>query len=95
MKKTEMKAEKMKTAAKTKQPFRRESLLEFLCIVPALILIIAIAYYPIVDLFRISFTNWNLIKPHYDYVGLTNWKWLFEQAQYNHVFESFVVMPSL
>lgn len=71
--------------------FRKESLYEFLCCVPALALIILIAYYPIAELLRISFTNWNLINPNYQYVGLENWKWLIETIQQNHVLDSFIV----
>lgn len=56
---------------------------------PAMALILLVAYYPIVELIRISFTDWNLIRPTYTYVGLTNWKWLFETWQYNHVLNSF------
>ena len=66
-----------------------ESFQEFLCCVPAMALILLVAYYPIVELIRISFTDWNLIRPTYTYVGLTNWKWLFETWQYNHVLNSF------
>lgn len=70
----------------TKQNFR-----EFLCVVPALLLIVLIAYYPISDLFRVSLTNWNMIKPNYEYVGLTNWKWLIDTWEMNHVLDSFLV----
>lgn len=33
-------------------------------------------YYPIVEVIRISFTNWDLLKPDYDYVGFKNYEWL-------------------
>ncbi len=68
----------------------KKSILEFMCCVPALILILILYYYPIIELFRISFTDWNLIKKDYQYVGLTNWKWLVENISRNHVLESFV-----
>lgn len=71
--------------------FRKESLYEFLCCVPALILIILIAYYPSAELFRISLTDWNLIKRDYHYVGLTNWIWLVDTIKQNHVLDSFAV----
>lgn len=50
---------------------------DFLCVLPAILLLIVTNYYPIVDLIRVSFTDWNLIKDNYSYVGLKNWKWLF------------------
>lgn len=56
---------------------RRERLKDFLCVVPALIFLIIFVYYPIVHLLKISFTDWNLIKDSYKYVGLKNYKWLF------------------
>lgn len=86
MKKISMRSE---PTAKRRRKFRMESFQEFLCCVPAMALILLVAYYPIVGLIRISFTDWNLIRPTYTYVGLTNWKWLFETWQYNHVLNSF------
>ena len=59
-----------------KRKYTKQNFLEFLCVVPALALILLTAYFPIADLFRISLTNWNMLKPTYEYVGLTNWKWL-------------------
>ena len=66
-------------AARTKTPNyrRREKAKDFLCTVPALGFFAAFVYYPIIDLFRISFTNWNLIRDNYKYVGLKNYTWLF------------------
>jgi len=50
---------------------------DFLCVLPALIFFFIFVYYPILDLFNISFTNWNLIRDDYKYVGIKNYKWLF------------------
>lgn len=54
-----------------------DHLKDFGCTVPALVLIVLFTYWPIVQLVRISFTDWNLLNDHYNYVGLKNWKWLF------------------
>ena len=54
----------------------REKFKDFLCTAPALAFFSVFVYYPVVELFRIGFTNWNLIKDNYKYVGLKNWKWL-------------------
>ncbi|MCX7027507.1 MAG: sugar ABC transporter permease [Spirochaetes bacterium] len=62
---------------------RREKIKDFLCVAPALGFFLVFVYYPIVDLFRIGFTNWNLIKDSYKYVGLKNWKWLFAGSGFN------------
>lgn len=76
---------------KKKRKYTKQNFLEFLCVVPALVLIVVVAYYPVADLIRISFTDWNMIRPTYQYVGFTNWKWLINTWDMNHVFDSFVV----
>ena len=62
---------------------RRERIKDFLFVLPALIFFGIFVYYPVAELFRISFTNWNLIKPNYDYVGLKNYIWLFEGSGFD------------
>lgn len=70
-----------KIQSKSKKKINKSKILsqlkDFSCTVPALIFLIVFTYYPIFELLRISFTNWNLIKEKYDYVGLKNWVWLF------------------
>lgn len=58
-------------------PKAKSAWMDFFCVLPALILLAVFTYYPIVELVRISFTNWNLLKDDYKYVGFRNWKWLF------------------
>jgi len=55
----------------------RKRLFDFACTVPALIFFVLFTYYPIVELFRISLTDWNLSRATYSYVGLKNYQWLF------------------
>ena len=55
----------------------RERLKDFLCVVPALAVLAVFVYYPVVNLVRISMTNWNLINKTYKYVGWKNYIWLF------------------
>ena len=43
---------------------------------PALILLAIFTYYPVAKLLQLSFTDWNLLKPTWNYVGFKNWKWL-------------------
>ncbi|NLZ69565.1 MAG: sugar ABC transporter permease [Spirochaetales bacterium] len=50
---------------------------DFLCTLPALVLIVIFTYYPIMRLIHISFTDWNLLNDNFKYVGFKNWKWLF------------------
>jgi len=56
---------------------KRESFIDFLTVVPALVYFCVFTYYPLIYLFNISFTNWNLTRPTYKYVGTTNWEWVF------------------
>lgn len=58
-------------------PRTKDHLQDFLCTLPALILIVVFTYYPIIRLVQISFTDWNLLNDKYNFVGLKNWKWLF------------------
>ena len=53
------------------------SIKDFACVLPALIFLAVFTYYPIGKLVQISFTDWNLLNPTWQYVGLENWKWLF------------------
>lgn len=55
----------------------RERYKDFLCLQPALVLLVIFVYYPVLDMLRISFTNWNLLKEDYHFVGLKNYQWLF------------------
>jgi len=64
---------------------------DFGCTVPALILIVMFTYFPIVKLIQISFTNWNLLNDHYDYVGFKNWKWLFNGSGKKYLLNSLKV----
>lgn len=64
---------------------------DFLLVLPALILIIAFTYFPIAELFRISFTDWNLINDNYQYVGLKNWNWLITGSGTKYLLNSFKV----
>ncbi len=59
------------------KPRTLDQMQDFLCTLPALLLILLFTYYPILKLIQISFTNWNLLNDNYEYVGFKNWKWLF------------------
>ena len=50
---------------------------DFLCFQPAVILLALFVYYPVLDLVRIGFTNWNLLKEEYTFVGFKNYNWVF------------------
>lgn len=72
-------------------PRTRGKLGDFLCIVPALILLAIFVYYPIVKLFQISLTDWNLLNDTWHFVGLKNWKWLFQGSGSKYLWNSLKV----
>lgn len=73
---------------KRMNPRKASACKDFICVVPALILIAVFTYYPIMELFRISFTDWNLLNDTYQYVGLKNWKWLFAGSGTRYLWNS-------
>ncbi|MDO5408157.1 MAG: sugar ABC transporter permease [Eubacteriales bacterium] len=64
---------------------------DFACTLPALVFLGIFTYYPIMELFRISFTNWNLLNDTYEYVGFKNWIWLFNGSGTKHLLNSLKV----
>lgn len=64
---------------------------DFCCVLPVLIFLAVFTYYPIVELFRISFTDWNLLNDRWQYVGLKNWKWLFGGSGTKYLWNSLKV----
>ena len=73
------------------KPRKKSAIKDFLCVVPALILIALFTYYPIVELIKISFTDWNLLNDTWNYVGFKNWKWLFNGSGTKYLWNSLKV----
>ena len=63
-------------------------LVDFLFVVPALMMLGVFTYYPIVKLVQISFTDWNLLNDTWKYVGLKNWNWLFAGSGAKYLWNS-------
>lgn len=64
---------------------------DFLCVLPAIVALAIFTYYPLLDLVRISFTNWNLMKEEYKFVGWKNYKWLFAGSGWKYMKNSLLV----
>ncbi len=64
---------------------------DFLCIVPALLFFLLFVYYPIADLLRISFTNMKMGSDKYKFVGIKNYKWLFDGSGFKYFVQSLKV----
>ena len=62
--------------AKQKKPLltqrQKSKFIDFLFVLPALALLAVFTYYPVAKLFQISVTDWNLLKPEWNVVGLKN-----------------------
>lgn len=74
------------TTTKKRRKIRRTTIEEFLCVIPAVVMLLVTTYYPLADLVRISFTDWNLLKRKYNYVGWKNWDWFFHNAVGNNFY---------
>lgn len=68
-----------------------EKFVDFLLVLPALALLAIFTYYPVAKLLQISFTDWNLLKPTWNYVGLKNWNWLFNGSGAKYLWNSLKV----
>ena len=69
----------------------KEKIVDFLLVLPALILLAIFTYYPVAKLLQLSFTDWNLLKPTWNYVGFKNWKWLFAGSGAKYLWNSLKV----
>lgn len=84
-----MKIEKpQKVKYKTKTVWRRSTVEELLCIIPAVAIMCVCTYYPLFKLFHITFTDWNMLSLDYNMVGTKNWEWFFKNMKGSHFLES-------
>lgn len=66
----------------------KSKIVDFLFVVPALALLALFTYYPVAKLVQISFTDWNLLSPTWDWVGPKNWIWLFTGSGAKYLWNS-------
>ena len=72
-------------------PRKISAVKDFFCVLPVLIFLAVFTYYPIVELLRISFTDWNLLNDTWQYVGFKNWNWLFAGSGNKYLWNSLKV----
>lgn len=60
----------------------KEVLTAFSCISPALFLAIVFVAIPVVSVIVLSFTNWDLLKGTQNFIGLSNYKYIFQDAKF-------------
>jgi raffinose/stachyose/melibiose transport system permease protein len=66
---------------------RGRRLTPWLFLVVPLVLLAVFTYVPVVNLFWYSVTSWDGLDPHKTYVGLKNYKAIFDNPEYFHVFK--------
>ena len=66
----------------------KSKIIDFLFVLPALALLALFTYYPVAKLVQISFTDWNLLSPTWDWVGPKNWIWLFTGSGAKYLWNS-------
>lgn len=52
-----------------------------------IVLLLTFAYYPVISMFRYSFTSWNGLSKNMEYVGFENYKTIFTNPEYFSVFK--------
>jgi len=62
-----------------------EYLKDFAFAVPALAVLLIFIYYPLVNSFFLSFTDWNMTRPVKNMVGFENYEWLFKSDTFYKV----------
>ena len=68
---------------------RWERMKDLFCVEPALIFFLLFVYYPVIDMVRISFTDMGILTTgKQEFVGLSNYNWLFNQSGAKYFWES-------
>ncbi|MCC8061140.1 MAG: sugar ABC transporter permease [Clostridiales bacterium] len=84
-----------RAAGKAKGSFftekKKSQFIDFLFVLPALLLLAVFTYYPVAKLVHISLTDWNLLNTEWNFVGLKNWKWLFTGTGAKYLWNSLKV----
>ncbi|WP_339316567.1 sugar ABC transporter permease [Paenibacillus sp. FSL R10-2734] len=59
----------------------------FLFSLVPIVLLLTFAYYPVINMFRYSFTSWNGLSKNMEYIGFENYKTIFTNPEYFSVFK--------
>ncbi|MHB1653343.1 MAG: carbohydrate ABC transporter permease [Desulfitobacteriaceae bacterium] len=63
-------------------PERMETISPYLLIAPAMIFLIVFVLLPLILTFGLSFTDWNLISPNFNWVALENYKKMMQDQDF-------------
>ena len=59
--------------------------------IPALLLILFFVLYPLLEAFRISFTQWNGYSQNYKYIGVSNYLKMFKDSNFLVIFRNTLI----
>lgn len=86
------------TAADTATPHQRrrprntrETVLFFSLVLPNVLVIVVFAYYPAIYNFFLSFTDWDLLTPRPEWVGMENYSDLFSSREFYGVLKNTLI----
>jgi len=61
---------------------RKEAIVAMICLSPALFLAVVFIFIPIVNVFFLSFTNWDLLRSTKDFIGIKNYQYIFKDPKF-------------
>ena len=64
----------------------------FLCVAPAILLFVIFMIYPTIDVFRMSMYKWGGYTPDKTFVGLNNFKTLFQSEKFYRAFQNQILL---
>ena len=69
----------------------KKARIAYLCILPALLILVIVRVWPIISVIGKSFTNWDGLYKQ-DFIGLKNYKQLFESGMFRQLFKNNLVL---
>lgn len=61
---------------------KKETMVAYICLLPALTFAFIFVVIPLINVFYLSLTNWDLIKTSKKFIGLQNYKYIFSDAKF-------------
>jgi len=72
----------MKVRFRGQRFYLREIGVAWLCLAPALGLAVVFVFIPLVQVFFLSFTNWDLLRATKNWIGIKNYEYIFKDPKF-------------
>jgi len=72
----------MKVQFRGQRYYLREISVAWLCLAPALGLTVVFVFIPLVQVFFLSFTNWDLLRATKNWIGIKNYEYIFKDPKF-------------